>query len=83
MIEALDHTEKEPMRITALSIILRCLAVSNVAAQRPTLTELLSRDVAGMPGKEITIGRVRPRWVILRQTMKNRNHDVAGARMAG
>ena len=43
------------MKHNALVILLLCLAGSSLAAQRPTLTELLSRDVAGVPGKEITM----------------------------
>jgi quercetin dioxygenase-like cupin family protein len=43
------------MKKTVLLILWLSLAGSALEAQRPTLTELLSRDLAGTPGKELTM----------------------------
>jgi quercetin dioxygenase-like cupin family protein len=43
------------MKRIALLTVSLALAGCTLEAQRPTLTELLSRDLAGVPGKEITM----------------------------
>ncbi len=43
------------MKRTAISLFLLCLMAGAVAAQRPAVVVLMSKDLAGIPGKEAVL----------------------------
>jgi quercetin dioxygenase-like cupin family protein len=46
---------EEPMKSTAALLLFQCLMSARLGAQEPTITTLLSRDLANAPGREVLV----------------------------
>jgi quercetin dioxygenase-like cupin family protein len=47
--------KKSAMKRTTISLLLLCLMTGTVAAQQPDITSLMSKDLTGSPGKEVSM----------------------------
>jgi quercetin dioxygenase-like cupin family protein len=47
--------KKSAVKRTTISLLLLCLMTSTVAAQQPEVVVLMSKDLTGIPGKEVSM----------------------------